>query len=227
MRRLRLTALAAATCLAALTTAGAVIPDVVGTTPILGAETPAGAIAAHVVAPEASSAKTVDGSVGDWTGDITRLGGSAIYSKGEYVYQDFLMDDWGADDGYDAGRLATLDQLRAIEPRTYRLDSLQQAGGDQFGAPQPVGAELHYGDALVPGALKDQSDIEEARVAADADNLYFLVRTNGMTVTPGTAVEVLLFKCALRAPYRFRNRSDFSTLGRDGQQNTRRRRDER
>src|SRR5687768_7955991 len=103
MKRFRLAALSAVCCLAMLTTATAVIPDAAGTLPVLGAETKAGKVVTAPVASKPVSTKTVDGNPSDWIGEITRVGGSSIYSHGEYVYQDFLMDDWGADDGFDAG----------------------------------------------------------------------------------------------------------------------------
>src|SRR5712664_2687464 len=101
----RATTLVLSCLLLAGTAARADIPAAVGDLPIVGAETSVGSIAISAAAPASPSAKTVDGNVGDWTGEITRLGGSAIYSRGEYVYQDYLNDAWGGDDGYDAGRL--------------------------------------------------------------------------------------------------------------------------
>ena len=162
--------------------------------PVLTAETTPGHISTHDEAPRTPSTKVIDGDPSDWIGSPTRLGGSAIYSAGEYVYQDFLTDDHGADDGRDASRLKTLDTLRAIEPRTYKLDPVAQVAGDEFGIDGPplVSAQPQYGDANLPGALAHEADLEEARVAADADRLLFLVRTTGMTVVPGTAVLVLI-----------------------------------
>ena len=162
--------------------------------PVLSAETAPGHILARDVAPRTPSAKVIDGDPSDWIGTPTRLGGSAIYSAGEYVYQDFLTDDHGADDGRDARRLKTLDTLRGVEPRTYKLDPVAQVAGDEFGISGPalVSAQPQYGDAHLPGALSHEADLEEARVAADADRLLFLVRTTGMTVVPGTAVLVLI-----------------------------------
>jgi len=184
-----------ALCVFALTaSANAVIPAGAPDLPVLGPETPRGHIVVHDVAPRTPSAKTVDGDVSDWIGEPTRLGGTAIYSAGEYVYQDYLTDDHGADDGRDAQRLKTLDPLRRTEPRTYRLDPVAQVLGDEFGLSGPplISAQPQYGDAAVPGPLAHEADMGEARVAADGGRLYFLVRTAGMTVSPGTAVLILL-----------------------------------
>jgi len=162
--------------------------------PLLTAETQPGHIVTRDAASRTPSAKVIDGDPSDWIGTPARLGGSALYSAGEYVYQDFLTDDHGADDGRDVKRLKTLDPLRAAEPRTYKLDPVAQVAGDEFGigGPPLVSAQPQYGDAHLPGALAHESDIEEARVAADGTRLLFLVRTTGMTVVPGTAVLVLI-----------------------------------
>ena len=182
----------AALCLASA--AGAIIPEQVPDLPVLGPETPRGHIATTAVSPVTSSPKIVDGDPSDWIGASTRLGGTAIYSAGEYVYQDYLNDDHGVDDGRDVERLATLDPLRETEPRTYRLDVVAQVVGDEFGVDGPplISAKPQYGDAALPGPLEHEADIVQARIAADAGSLYFLVRTAAMTVTPGTAVLILL-----------------------------------
>jgi pimeloyl-ACP methyl ester carboxylesterase len=179
---------------ALFTGAAAVVPEQVPDLPVLGPETAPGHIRVAAAAAVAPAAKAVDGDVSDWIGKPTRLGGSAIYSAGEYVYQDYVTDDRGADDGRDRERLDTLDPLRELEPRTYRLDVVAQVAGDELGVDGPplISAKPMYGDATPPGSLAHEADIVETRVAADATRLYFLVRTNAMTVSPGTAVVVLL-----------------------------------
>ena len=192
--RLRLPLTALCVVFVVVAAAGAVIPEQAPDLPVLGPETPRGHIVATAAPAITPAAKTVDGNVADWTGTPTRLGGTAIYSAGEYVYQDYLTDDHGADDGRDRERLDTLDPLKELEPRTYRLDVIAQVVGDEFGVDGPplISGKPMYGDASIPDALRREADIEEARVAADATHLHFLVRTNGMTVTPGTAVVILL-----------------------------------
>lgn len=190
--RLRSTLPALICMLAVSWTVGAVIPDQVPDLPVLGPETTPGHLSVAPAAPITPAVKTVDGDVSDWIGSPTRIAGSSIYSAGEYVYSDFIGDDFGADDGRDAERLATLDPLRELEPRTYRLDALEQAAGDEFEVPPPVGAKTAYGDAEYPAGLDHHADIAEVRVGAAEDQLYFLVRTAQMTVNPGTAVLILM-----------------------------------
>lgn len=178
--------------IAASSLAAGGIPEFVPDVPVLTAETKMGSIVLHGAPSVAPTPKVVDGDPSDWTGQITRLGGTSIYSHGELVYQDYLGDAWGADDGVDAQRLSIEDPLAEAEPRTYRLDAFRQAAGAQFDAPAPAGAQLHYGDVNAPNELRTQADIEEARVAADAASLYFMVRTLNMQAPARTAVVVLL-----------------------------------
>lgn len=172
-----------------------VVPEAVPDLPVLGVQAPRGGGLALSAAPVTKSApKIVDGQIDDWIGVSTRFAGTAVYSAGEYVYQDYLMDDWGADDGQDAQRVAITDPLAETEPRTYRVEALSQALRDQFGAegPESLAAEIHYGDSGYPEGLEHHADIAEARIAADAEKLYFLIRTTVMGKSPGTAVLILL-----------------------------------
>lgn len=177
---------------ALVTPARAVIPETIPDIPVLGAMPVMGGglrtTPGEAVTP---APKTVDGRIDDWTGTASRLGGTGYYSRGEYVWQDYVMDDWGADDGQDAARTQHTDAATEAEPRAFRTEALAQAAGDQFDAPGPetVSAQVHYGD-VEKDAHGDQADIEEVRVAADAERLYFLVRTVGMTSGDTTAVFV-------------------------------------
>ena len=162
-------------------------------TPILGAETKVGSLIVSDAQPVAPMPKTVDGNVSDWTGVPTRLAGTAIYSHGEYVYQDHIDDAWGADDGTDEKRVSQNAPLMAAEPRLYRpLEAFPQAAGDQFGTPTPPGALLAYGDTTANDAQRNAADIVEAHVAASSSTLDFLVRTTGITDAARPAVLVLL-----------------------------------
>ena len=182
------------TCVLAVSwSAAAVIPEQVPDLPVLTPETRRGELVTSPTASIKPSAKIVDGNVSDWIGAPTRYSGTAIYSAGEYIYQDYPNDDWGADDGRDAERLAIEDPLRELEPRTYRLDAIAQALGDEFGVEghPAISALIHYGDMSYPDGLNNHADIEEVRVAADAERIVFLVRTHIMTAVPGTAVVIL------------------------------------
>lgn len=133
----------------------------------------------------APTRKVVDGRVGDWVGAPTMLGGTSRYDRGELVYSDYLFDDFGADDGGDADRLATLGRAYAAEERTRRADQLFQALGDQFDAPAPVGTPDRYGDGE-----RGQNDLREVRFAASGSTVTLLARTT--TLTDARALGVLL-----------------------------------
>jgi poly(3-hydroxybutyrate) depolymerase len=177
----------------ALISPATAVPDAVPELPVLSAESRRGGFVADQSQAVEPTRKVVDGQIDDWAGDSTRLGGTAIYSRGEYVYQDYLFDDHGADDGQDAERLAIADPLAEAEPRTYRVDALAQAAGSEFGAPGPgsVSAEEHYGNAAYPSGVGREADLVEVRVAADDRDLFLLARTSAMT-GPATAL-LLLF----------------------------------
>lgn len=168
-----------------------VVPDAVPELPVVSTELGLGvgrAVPQRSVRP---SAKTINGDPTDWIGEATGFGGTAVFSAGEYVYQDRLFDARGADDGGDAERLALLDPLQDAEPRTYRIEALiGQDPPSQFGidTPAPLKGEEHYGDA----GLVDVADLVEVRVAATPDGPAILARTTTMTSTDQTAVLVLV-----------------------------------
>lgn len=182
--------------IAALAPAGAqaIIPDAVPDLPLLGAQVPRGTLVSRDADPVAPTPKVVDGDISDWTGESTLFGGTSILSHGELVYQDHVMDDWGADDGQDATRIEITDQTSAAEARAYRAEALSQAAGEQFGVGgnETVAATAQYGDYAPPAGLANQADISEARIAADADSIFVLVRTTGMTTPDRTAALVYL-----------------------------------
>ncbi|MGB0651940.1 MAG: prolyl oligopeptidase family serine peptidase [Thermoplasmatota archaeon] len=139
-------------------------------------------------APDVSpTTKVVDGDPSDWVGESTRLGGQTLLSRGELVHQDYVFDDFGADNGKDAQRYALTGPLADAEPRTFRTEPLSQAAGTQFGAgaADPTGGVIisveNYGDAVLPGGLDGLGDLVELRLAADETDLYVLARLRGMT----------------------------------------------
>lgn len=180
-------------CAVALLCAAAAIPataapeQVPDRAPLLSEPLERGALVRRPAPYRQPSVKRIDGDVDDWKGQAPGLGGTWRYDAGEHIYTDFLFDDFGADDGDDAQRLALLTPLRQAESRTARLDQLFQAAGDQFDAPRPIGAPDHYGDAVRSGA----GDLREVRWAADADTVNLLVRTTTMQ-DPSVSVLVLV-----------------------------------
>lgn len=122
--------------------------------------------------------KNIDGDPADWVGQPSRIGGSTRLYAGELIHSDFLFDAYGADDGTDAQRLALLDPLASIDARIRRFDALLQAGGDQLGVPEPIGASDRYGNSL---GLDAEADLYEVRWAAEGDSVYLLARWTTLT----------------------------------------------
>lgn len=165
--------------------------DQVADVPVLAREVPRGAGTTLAEAPAALPARAADGVLSDWIGVATRIGGTTVLSRGELVHQDYLFDAYGADDGKDAERLATLDPLAAAVPETYRLDAAQQADvPGQLGVPTPeaIKASPNYGD--LPHV--DIADLSEVRIAADASSLWLAARTTTMRAKTDTGLLVLL-----------------------------------
>ena len=178
---LRLVAALAASALTLAAPVRAAAPDAVpDRLPVLSEPLQRGALVVRNASPTTPTAKTADGAAGDWTGTPSRLAGTARLDAGEHIYTDYLFDDFGADDGDDAQRLALLGPLGEAESRTARVDQLFQAAGDQFDAPRPVGAPDHYGD----GERTETADLREVRWAAAGDRAHLLVRTTTMADQP-------------------------------------------
>src|SRR4051794_1141536 len=160
-------------------------------TPILGAETPAGTgkiAALHAARP---TPKTLDGQIGDWTGTPAGFSGPIVRSRGELIYTDHLFDAYGADDGKDADYLAKTAPVNDNVPEAYRLEALlQNDPAGELGVPAPDQVRYHtnYGDL----EMQDRADLSEVRLSADRDALYLLARTTTMTSANDTALLVLL-----------------------------------
>jgi poly(3-hydroxybutyrate) depolymerase len=157
--------------------ASAVPEEVPDRLPLLSEPLSRGALIVGKAPNRTPSTKRIDGQIGDWKGKPSGIGGTARLDRGEHIYTDYLFDDFGADDGDDAVRLAVLTPLRQAEARTARLDQLFQAAGDQFDAPRPIGAPDHYGDKERSGA----TDLREVRWAAIGDRVQLLARTTSLT----------------------------------------------
>jgi dienelactone hydrolase len=167
--------------------------------PVLHAQQKRGTAVSTPLPPVAPTAKTVDGSTDDWTGEAPGFSGLTSYSAGEMVYADYLFDAFGADDGDDAERVARNDALEAAHPGFYRLEpTYQYDAAGQVGAPTGsagVKGEPVYGDARDTDGRGHvaAADLREVRVAADAETVHLLVSTTTMTDQPrGSAGVVVL-----------------------------------
>ena len=161
------------------------------TLPVFRAEVPAGGGTLKSLAPASDPARTVDGNVSDWTGQLPGYGGAMIYSHGELVYQDHIFDAYGPADNYEANRMAAMDPLTATVPEFYRLDPAYQYVPGEFGIPTgPLQTGTNYGK----DPMEAEADLSEVRLGTDSvRNLWLLARTTTMADTnPATALLVLL-----------------------------------
>lgn len=177
--------------------ADSLIPDSVQV-PLLTRPVPKGKLLVTDGPAVTPSAKTIDADPSDWIGTPTRLGGTSILSAGELIYQDYIHDDHGADNGEDVRRIGLLDPIEEMEDRTYRAEVLAQALGEQFGAPddgtddtKAIVADANYGDAD-QGPAKNEADLAEVRLAADDSSLYILARFGGMSHQSRSGLVVLV-----------------------------------
>lgn len=190
-------ALAAISVAASLTSAPALAQVPPGTTdaPVLSDATPRGSNTLRDLVDVVPTLKSIDGDISDWQGQSSMYGGTALYSAGEFVYQDHIFDSYGPDDGRDAERLANTAPLGPV-PGAYRVESLAQA--DAIGealslvglvdAPEQLQTDDTYGDARTKPY---NADILETRVAEQNGNVALLVRTTTMTDRNQTGVLVL------------------------------------
>ncbi|HEX8083155.1 MAG TPA: alpha/beta hydrolase-fold protein [Solirubrobacteraceae bacterium] len=161
------------------------------TFPIIGTETKRGTGSTTALPPQLPALKTLDGLMGDWTGDSTGFAGTIVRSRGELIYTDHLFDAYGADDGRDVERLSTFGPAHDNVPETYRLEALaQQDPAGEFGIPAPdqIRYSTNYGDL----DHQDVADLSEVRLAAKDSVLWLLARTTTMKAATDTAVLVLL-----------------------------------
>lgn len=119
--------------------------------------------------------KKVDGSLFDWVGESTWIGGASSYSKGEFIYQDYLFDDHGAGTGQ--------------EPQgNTSLPEGNPAFWDPFTLCKPIGSYRYPNDQDRFGG--NCADLLQLRMAADKDNIYFLVQLNTLLVPDSTVVGI-------------------------------------
>ena len=159
--------------------------------PILGPETPRGTGTLVPLAAKAPAPKAIDGLTADWTGTGAGYGGVTVRSAGELIYTDHLFDNWGADDGKDAERIAQMQPVRDALPETYRLEAIMRNDpAGQLGAPSPEELQYleHYGDV----DRDTRADLSELRLAPCEGGLCVLARTSTMKAADDAEVILLL-----------------------------------
>ncbi|MDX1509890.1 MAG: hypothetical protein R3249_00950, partial [Nitriliruptorales bacterium] len=182
------TALLAATMALAVAPAGAAPEGVPDALPVIAEPVARGGLDVSELTRQTPAPKVVDGNVDDWVGTPARLAGHSHFDHGELLHTDFLWDAYGADAGEDIDRWNAFAGLTYQETRTIRVDALLRTLEMQLGVPYPIGADEEYGNLNHGLVLADMYDV---RIAADADNVYVLVRTTVMNPTDEHDVDSL------------------------------------
>lgn len=128
---------------------------------------------------QAASAHTADGDDSDWTGRPTFLGGVATYNAGEFIYSDFIHDDYGANiDTVEGGEGDPPQPITGIwinlnDPASPRFGSLANGLYSRFQRSGDYGYPAR--STTEPVSFDPVADIVEFRVATSPDRLHLLV----------------------------------------------------
>lgn|GEM_PF-6319528 len=133
-----------------------------------------------------------DGNGSDWIGRPTYISGTGVYSRGEYIYTNYVHDDYGANvDGLTANNPDPPQPVTGIYPNPQDPTSPYIGGtaddGDRFQHTGDYGYPSRPGD---PTAYDDVANILEFREAVDCGQLHFLVRLGDMTARDSTVVGI-------------------------------------
>lgn len=161
--------------------------------PILAARLRPGVVALEPQAPRSPQPKVVDGDPSDWIGEGTGLAGTTLRSAGELVYEDFVFDAHGADDGLDTLLAGVADLASGILPVLDRpLRQGPIVAGILTNSYLPGSRPMHIGDAAVPAGRREAADLTEVRLAPGDGGLVVLARTGQMRQPGDVALLVLI-----------------------------------
>jgi pimeloyl-ACP methyl ester carboxylesterase len=153
----------------------------------------AGQVVVTRSAPRQPTAKAVDGDPSDWIGIRTGLAGTTLQSAGELLYEDFLFDGHGADDGLDALLAGVTGPIVGVVPELDRpLRQGPVLAGILTNGTLPGSRPMHIGDAATPPGRREAADLAEARIAPGEGGVFALVRTGQMRRADETAVLLLV-----------------------------------
>ncbi len=114
-----------------------------------------------------------------WTGEPAWIANHGVYRSGEFIYQDYVYDDHGANtDGINRR-----DNVFGLWPDPQRPTDQRWS---------PTGGSIRYsGDFMYPADgdhIANIADLIEFRVAADDDNVYYHVRLGDMSAPDSSVV---------------------------------------
>jgi hypothetical protein len=133
-----------------------------------------------------------DGRDSDWVGTPSYVSGTSVYSGGEYIYSDYVHNDYGANvDGLTSNNPDPPQPVTGVYPNPQNPTSPYIGGaadsGDRF---QHTGDYGYPSSPSSPTAYEDVADTLEFREALDCGQLHFLVRLGDMTSPDSTAIGI-------------------------------------
>ncbi|MFN2616397.1 MAG: hypothetical protein ABR581_04645, partial [Thermoleophilaceae bacterium] len=136
------------------------------------------------------SGHRADGSDCDWIGSPSYIGGASYYSRGEFIYSDFIHDDSGANiDGLTANNPDPPQPVTGVH-----VDPSDPTNPDIGGAANDGDRFQHSGDfgypMSAPREYLDVADVVEFRQALDGGKLHFLVRLGALSAPDSTVVGI-------------------------------------
>lgn len=169
-----------------------------------GPNIPLGSIERLPAGPVPPTPKTVDGDPSEWDEgvEVTRLGGTTTVQAGQLIHQDFILDDTGAARPCVVERRERYAELESSAgwPRYQAMDSalgrelipaVDVAGVFSRSETECERGVERYGAAGYPdGATQGSADILELRMAADAANVFVLVRLNALVAADEPVVTI-------------------------------------
>ncbi|HEU5034300.1 MAG TPA: hypothetical protein VFT62_06020 [Mycobacteriales bacterium] len=146
----------------------------------------------HVTRECAADQHVADGSRCDWTGHAPPIVGVGYYNRGEFIYNDFVHDDSGANvDGLNSNDVDPGNPVTGLEyPNPQDPTSPRNGATDN----NNYGRMRHSGDygypmtsPSAPFDYVDPADLEQFRVAVDHGQLHYLAQL-GALVHPDDAI---------------------------------------
>lgn len=136
--------------------------------------------------------RAVDGNDCDWAGTPTYVSGTFAYSLGELIYTDYVHDDRGANvDTFHGGDLDRASTLTGVWPNP-RDPTSPRIGGTANNGRFRWAGDYGYPPRSPNDAtgFEDVADLLELRVAADAGNVWYLVRLGALLAADDTVVGI-------------------------------------
>jgi hypothetical protein len=138
-----------------------------------------------------------DGNLCDWVGTPSYVSGTWVYSRGEFIYSDYVHDDYGANvDGFRSENPDPPQPITGVYPNPQEPTHPWEGGTGDNGAERfRHTGDYGYPEVNLPGGATgyyDVADILEFREAVDHGQLHFLVKLGSMTAPDSTVIGICI-----------------------------------